>query len=257
MISSTASAPVPTTSYLPAEEWFASRGWAPFDFQREVWSAYLAGESGLIHAATGTGKTYAAWWGPLLEAMQEQRDSAQPRRPSLKSRRRSTASPLRVLWITPLRALAADTEAALRAPTGDLDIHWTVETRTSDTSAAARSRQRRQLPTALVTTPESLTIMLSRDDAPDLFHDLRVVVVDEWHELMGTKRGVQTELALARLRRLRPSLRTWGLSATIGNLEDARTALLGVSANAAPSRIIRGVEAKRVIVDALIPPTIE
>src|SRR5688572_20135759 len=87
----------------PAHEWFASRGWAPFDFQREVWSAYLAGESGLIHAATGTGKTYAAWWGPLLEAMQEQSNSAQPRRPSLKSRRRSTASPLRVLWITPLR----------------------------------------------------------------------------------------------------------------------------------------------------------
>ena len=243
---------------VPADDWFASRGWAPFEFQREVWSAYLAGESGLIHAATGTGKTYAAWWGPLLEALQEERASELRGRPRLKGRRRrSTASPLRVLWITPLRALAADTEAALRAPAGELDINWTVETRTSDTSAAARSRQRRQLPTALVTTPESLSIMLSREDAPELFHDLRVVVVDEWHELMGTKRGVQTELALARLRRLRPALRTWGLSATIGNLEDARAALLGVSATQAPSRIVRGMESKRVIVDALIPPTIE
>src|SRR5688500_13485573 len=126
MISSTASAPVPTTSYLPAEEWFAARGWRAFDFQREVWNAYLAGESGLIHAATGTGKTYAAWWGPLLEALLEE-----PRREPAgghvrRSRRRSAALPLRVLWITPLRALAADTEAALRAPVADLGLHWTV-----------------------------------------------------------------------------------------------------------------------------------
>ena len=247
----------PSPRIAPAEEWFASRGWRPFEFQREVWDAYLAGESGLIHAATGTGKTYAAWWGPLLEAMREGTGVASGRRPKPGIRRRSTASPLRVLWVTPLRALAADTEAALSVPLDDLGIPWTVETRTSDTSAAARSRQRRRLPTALVTTPESLSIMLSREDAPELFDDLRTVIVDEWHELMGTKRGVQTELALARLRRLRPALRTWGLSATIGNLEDARAALLGVSAMATPSRIVRGVESKRVIVDALIPPTIE
>ena len=266
-----------TAALAPAETWFASRGWEAFAFQREVWSAYLAGESGLIHAATGTGKTFAAWWGPLLEMMRDvairgpdsnepaggppsdgrtakQRRSAVPRRG--KHPRRATAPPLRVLWITPLRALAADTAAALRAPLTDLGIHWTVETRTSDTSAAARSRQQRRLPTALVTTPESLTIMLSREDAAELLCDLRVVIVDEWHELLGTKRGVQTELALARLRRLRPMLRTWGLSATIGNLDEARQTLLGI-AGGPPSRIVRGVEPKRVIVDALIPPTIE
>ncbi|HEU0053616.1 MAG TPA: ligase-associated DNA damage response DEXH box helicase [Longimicrobium sp.] len=235
------------TPLARVERWFAARGWAAFDFQREVWRAYLAGESGLIHAATGTGKTYAAWMGPLLEWMES------PDLPT--SRKRSDAPPLRVLWITPLRALAADTEEALRAPLDDLGIPWTLESRTGDTSAKVRARQRSRLPTALVTTPESLELLLSRDDARELFANLRAVIVDEWHELMGTKRGVQAELSLARLRRWRPTLRTWGLSATIGNLEEAREALLGVAPP--PSRVVRGLVPKEVIVDALIPPHIE
>jgi ATP-dependent Lhr-like helicase len=201
------------------DSWFASRGWRPFAFQREVWDAYLAGESGLVHAATGTGKTLAAWIGPLLEWLDERRSSPLPPPAS--------HLPLRVLWITPLRALAADTAAALREPLAELAPAWTLETRTSDTTPAVRARQSRRLPTALLTTPESLSLLLSRPESPELFGDLRLVVVDEWHELMGTKRGVQTELALARLRRLRPNLRTWGLSATIGNLEEARDTLLG------------------------------
>ena len=221
------------------ERWFASRGWAPFAFQREVWRAYLAGESGLVHAATGTGKTLAAWMGSIIEAIQGPRQ----------------ATGLRVLWITPLRALAADTAEALNQPLRDLGIEWTLETRTSDTPSAVRARQSKRLPNVLLTTPESLSILLSRADARDLFGDLRLVVVDEWHELMGTKRGVQVELDLARLRHLRPNLRLWGLSATIGNLEDARDALLGTEPR--PNRIVRGVEPKRVVIDALIPPVIE
>ena len=171
--------------------------------------------------------------------------------------RRSTAPPLRVLWITPLRALAADTEEALRQPLVDLGIPWTLESRTGDTSAAMRARQARRLPTALVTTPESLSLMLSRDNAREMFADLRAVVVDEWHELMGTKRGVLVELALARLRYYQPRVRTWGLSATIGNLHDALDALLGVGGAARRGRIVRGVEPKEVVIDALIPPVVE
>jgi ATP-dependent Lhr-like helicase len=231
----------------PAERWFTSRKWKPFPFQREVWEAYLEGESGLIHAATGTGKTYAAWMGPVLEWMAEHPKGAPAKPPP----------PLRILWITPLRALAADTEAALRAPLADLGLPWTLESRTGDTSAKVRSRQRTRLPTALVTTPESLALLLSRDDARTLFADLRAVIVDEWHELMGSKRGVQTELALARLRRWRPTMRTWGLSATIGNLDDAREALLGAGTGRPPGRVIRGLVPKDIIVDALIPPRIE
>ncbi|MEO6209937.1 MAG: ligase-associated DNA damage response DEXH box helicase [Gemmatimonadaceae bacterium] len=238
------------------DRWFATRGWLPFGFQREVWSAYRDGESGLIHAATGTGKTLAAWWGPLLEWLEETRDVAPLR---AKKVRRSTAPPLRVLWITPLRALAADTVEALAAPLRDLEIPWTLESRTGDTPAAMRVRQRKRLPTALVTTPESLSLLLTRDDVHEIFADLRAVVVDEWHELLGTKRGVQVELALARVRSLAPAARVWGLSATIGNLEQARDSLLGgdVASSRSASRIIRGVEPKRVIVDSLIPPTIE
>jgi ATP-dependent Lhr-like helicase len=237
------------------ESWFASRGWRPFAFQREVWDAYLSGESGLVHAATGTGKTLGAWIGPLLEWMLgDGRGDAVSEAQS--HRRVNRSVPLRVLWITPLRALAADTAAALREPLIALAPEWTLETRTSDTSAAVRARQGHRLPTALLTTPESLSLLLSRPESPVLFGELRLVVVDEWHELMGTKRGVQTELALARLRRFRPELRTWGLSATIGNLEEAHDTLLGTQ-RGVRSRIVRGVEAKRIVIDALLPPVVE
>lgn len=239
--------------------WFASAGWRPFEFQREVWGAYACGQSGLVHAATGTGKTLAAWIGPLREWLIEvARDAPAPAAestPATRRRGRAASPPLRVLWITPLRALAADTAEALRAPLEGLGIPWSLETRTGDTPAAVRSRQRSRLPTALVTTPESLTLLLSREDARELFSTLRLVVVDEWHELMGTKRGVLLELALARLRGWRPELRLWGLSATIGNLEEAARTLLGPAGPDA--RIIRGVEPKSVIVDSLLPPTIE
>lgn len=239
--------PTPRAAALArVEAWFASRGWSAFGFQHEVWDAYRAGESGLVHAATGTGKTYAAWLAPLLEWMEEhpETEGKAPLPPGL-----------RVLWITPLRALAADTEAALRTAVEALGVGWTLESRTGDTTAATRARQRRRLPTALLTTPESLSLFLTRTDARELFAGVRAVVVDEWHELMGTKRGVQTELALARLRGWQPGLRTWGLSATIGNLDEARATLLG--AGGAPGRIVRGEEPKPVRIDALIPPTLE
>ena len=243
----------------PAERWFESRGWSAFSFQREVWDAYLSGESGLIHAATGTGKTYAAWWAPLLEYIAGTSSDSPGNGSSVSTPRaiRKASLPLRVLWITPLRALAGDTAGALRQPVSDLGLPWSVETRTGDTSPAERSRQSRKLPTALVTTPESLSLLLSRNDASEQFTDLQLVVVDEWHELMGTKRGVQTQLCLSRLRGICPRLRTWGLSATIGNLSEARNALLGRAGSRARSRIVRGVESKKIVVDSLIPPVIE
>jgi ATP-dependent Lhr-like helicase len=259
--------------------WFAGRGWKPFQFQRDVWSAYLAGESGLIHAATGTGKTLAAWGGPLLEwlndaptrrpaiAERQRGDAARgtggPPRGNLPTRpRRDTSPPLRVLWITPLRALAADTEEALRRPLEEMGIPWTLESRTGDTSQALRARQSRRLPTALITTPESLSLLLTRDDVRENFADLRAVIVDEWHELMGTKRGVLVELALARLRTLsNGALRVWGMSATIGNLDEAADTLLGCrperSEGPASPRIINGVDPKQVVIDALLPPVVE
>lgn len=228
---------------LPIEtirEWFHSRGWSAFPFQEEVWQAYLAGESGLIHAATGTGKTYAAWLGPLMEWMDDDGE---------------TNPAMRVLWITPLRALVADTENSLGTALTELNIPWRLESRTGDTKASVRERQKKRLPTALVTTPESLGLFLARPNARQVFADLRMVVVDEWHELMGSKRGVQTELALARLRQWRPELRTWGLSATIGNLDTAMSSLMGNHPGA--RRLVRGMVPKEVRIDSLIPPEME
>jgi ATP-dependent Lhr-like helicase len=241
--------PRPADPLEAVRAWFATHEWAPFAFQEEVWRAYAAGESGLVHAATGTGKTYAAWIAPILEWLRDYPDTRPGQPPPA----------LRVLWITPLRALAADTEAALRVPVEALGLPWSVESRTGDTPEAQRARQRKRLPTALVTTPESLSLLLTRGDAAELFADLECVVVDEWHELMSSKRGVQVELCLARLRRFRPGLRSWGLSATLGNLDEARDTLLGLDASGTPhpGRLVRGLVPKGLEVDALIPPVID
>lgn len=220
------------------ERWFAERGWTPFPFQREVWAAYRQGESGLIHSATGSGKTLAAFLGPVAEA--QARGDLAP-------------SGLRVLWLTPMRALAGDTALSLERALAGSDLGWTVGLRTGDTSPAERAKQARKLPSVLVTTPESLSLMLSLADARDRLSSLAAVVVDEWHELLGSKRGVQAELALARLRRWNPGLRTWGLSATLGNLPEALDTLLA----GVPGRLVRGVADKRIDIDTLIPPEVD
>lgn len=134
---------------------------------------------------------------------------------------------IRVLWITPLRALARDTEQALGDMCRELDVPLRILRRTGDTSSSVRSAIDRNPPEALITTPESLHVLLSRPDHARLFRDLVTVIVDEWHELMGSKRGVLAELGLAALRALRPQLRTWGMSATIGNLHEALQVLTG------------------------------
>ncbi|OWK39849.1 ligase-associated DNA damage response DEXH box helicase [Fimbriiglobus ruber] len=230
----------PPVAPLSPEAWFAAQGWAPFPFQREAWAAYQTGARGLIHASTGTGKTYAAYFGPVLEALAE---------PALRG-----PAPLRVLWITPLRALSNDTAVALRAPLGPLGLAWDVGVRNGDTGSSERARQRKRLPTVLITTPESLSLLLTQADAPERLSGLRAVVVDEWHELLGTKRGVLTELALARLRGWNAGLRVWGLSATLGNLNHALATLVGVGGT---GRMIRGHVPKPVVIDSVIPDRVE
>ncbi|WBS01635.1 ligase-associated DNA damage response DEXH box helicase [Pseudoduganella sp. SL102] len=225
------------------DDWFAARGWTVFPFQRAVWEAALAGESGMLHATTGSGKTYAVWFAALLRAMAAA---------SRKDKRK--AAGLRVLWLTPMRALAADTLRALTDSAADLVPGWTIDARTGDTSSAARARQARRLPEALVTTPESLSLMLSKADAQEQFSMLDMVIVDEWHELMGNKRGVQAQLALARLRHWNPGLVVWGLSATLGNLQRAQEVLLGPGRSGVPAgTIVEGSLRKEIVIDTLIP----
>jgi ATP-dependent Lhr-like helicase len=202
------------------------------------------GKSGLVHAPTGTGKTLAAWLGALARA-----------------RARGPSDRLRVVWLTPLKALAADTVRALEAPLADLSKEWlpgrwSVGLRTGDTSATDRRRLRSNPPAALVTTPETLSIMLSLEDAHEVFAGLETIVVDEWHELLSTKRGVQTELALARLRALSPDVISWGLSATLANLDDAVAALTG-PARAAAACVVQARVPRRLEFETLIPRPME
>ena len=230
-----------------AKQWFTARAWKPFAFQKQVWTAVKRGESGLLHASTGAGKTYALWFAALNRFAASVAPVETPRK------RKPLAQPLTVLWITPMRALAADTARALEAPLLDLHIPWSVGLRTGDTSSSERARQSRRLPTTLITTPESLTLMLARADAHTALATLRMVVVDEWHELLGNKRGVQLQLALARLRRWTPELIVWGVSATLGNQAHAEQVLIpqggGIS--------VQGQNAKALLVDTLLPPAIE
>ena len=246
-------------------DWMAGYGRKPFRFQTSTWKAYLGGESGLIHATTGTGKTLAAWLGPLIEGLACGEVAAERDAGLSETRRRGKSPPLRVLWVTPLRALAGDTEQSLREPLEGLGLNWSLESRTGDTPSKIRTRQTKRLPTTLLTTPESLSLLLARKDSPEQFRGLRCVVVDEWHELLGSKRGSQTELCLARLRRWHPTLRTWGLSATLGNLDEAARVLLGVpplnpsSPQPVPRSptLITGGAKKRYRIDSLLPATVE
>jgi ATP-dependent Lhr-like helicase len=194
----------------------AARGWKPFAFQREVWSAIAQGRSGMLHATTGSGKTYAVWLGMLQQLLA----SHPPGR---------AAEPLRVIWLTPMRALAADTTRALTEPLRDLAPSWTIGQRTGDTASGERAKQDRRFPTVLVTTPESLSLMLTRENAREELQSVAYVIVDEWHELIGSKRGVQAQLALA------------------------MAVLCGADAEPPPV-LVRGKIDKRLVIDTLIPP---
>jgi ATP-dependent helicase Lhr and Lhr-like helicase len=222
--------------------WFASRGWKPFPFQRAVWKAMGEGRSGLLHATTGAGKTYAVWLGALRAF------GALPNAASRDFAKKVTP-PLTVLWITPMRALAADTLRALQQPLEALQPDWTAGARSGDTPSGERSAQNLRLPTVLVTTPESLSVMLSRADAKNVLDPVKLVVVDEWHELLGNKRGVQVQLALARLRRWNPALCVWGMSATLGNLPEAMRTLLGDREGV----MVQGEVPKQLVIDSLLP----
>ncbi|WCM87978.1 ligase-associated DNA damage response DEXH box helicase [Acidovorax sp. NCPPB 3576] len=259
-------------------DWFAQRDWKPFPFQKQVWKAMAEGRSGLLHATTGAGKTYAVWLG-ALQALAGASEGFEPNRPSPQSTlgddaikkvatpsrgRHSTAAPLTVLWLTPMRALAADTLKALQAPLDALaPVHggvarWTAGARTGDTASGERSAQSRRLPTVLVTTPESLSLLLARGDAREALSSVQLVVADEWHELLGNKRGVQVQLAIARLQGWNPALRVWGMSATLGNLEEAMHTLLGQppgcqGGGCAEGVLVQGRVDKRLVVDTLLP----
>jgi ATP-dependent helicase Lhr and Lhr-like helicase len=242
------------TAALQLAQWFTQQEWTPAPFQRALWSHWLAGHSALLHAPTGTGKTLAAFGGALLEHLTYRQQQSQAA-----DRTASRATPLgTLLWLTPMRALASDSAHSLSKVSRGLGLDLQIALRTSDTSNSERARQRKQLPDVLITTPESLSLLLSYADSSEKLARLHGVIVDEWHELLSSKRGVQLELGLARLRLLNPALRVLGLSATLGNLDQAHDVLIPPTPGAPqPRHIVHAAAEKSFDLHTLLPQQIE
>ncbi|MES2857494.1 MAG: DEAD/DEAH box helicase, partial [Bdellovibrionota bacterium] len=186
---------------------------------------------------TGAGKTYAAFIGALL-ATQKNNDTS--------------TSGVRILYVTPLRAVTRDIRISLERALMALRPEWRAEDRTGDTTFSAKARQRKNSPEVLVTTPESLSVLLTYDDHAAFFASLDTIIVDEWHEILGNKRGSLLELTLARIRKIKPEVKTWALSATIGNPDEAARVVTGNSA-----RVITGKIERTVNIESLMPERID
>ncbi len=234
-------------------QWFSSKNQHPFPFQEETWQYFLDSKSGLLNAPTGCGKTFALFLPIIIDWINKH--------PDWKDRRKNG---LQMLWITPLRALARDIQKAMQEACSEIGLPWEIGLRSGDTSSAERQKQKKEMPEILIITPESLHLLLAQKGHPVLFKKLQAVVVDEWHELLGSKRGVLVELALSRLKKLaKPpsalepvsSLRIWGISATIGNLHEAMQVLLGSDHEIGV--FVKTDMQKRTIVESVIPAEIE
>ncbi len=207
----------------------------------------MDGKHGLLNAPTGSGKTYALWFPIVLDYIRKN--------PNYRTKHKKG---LKAIWITPLRALSQEIKQSAERITQDLGTQMTVGIRTGDTSAAERARQKKSMPDLLITTPESLQLLLSAKGYDKVFKNCAAVVVDEWHELLGSKRGVQMELGLSRLKTICNDLRIWGISATIGNLEQAREVLLGPTSKAlSNSVLIKANLNKKITVKSIIPKKME
>ncbi|MEP4092705.1 ligase-associated DNA damage response DEXH box helicase [Reichenbachiella sp.] len=215
------------------------KNWKVYKFQKEMWQSFFDLPNGLLNAPTGSGKTFALWIPAAVNAF----------------RAKSQKKKLKVIWITPLKALANDIKLALEEFNTDNQLGLKIAIRTGDTSTIDRKKITDSAPDALIITPESLHLMLSQKNAPNYFSDLQCVIVDEWHELLGSKRGVQVELALSKLRAWSDvELKTWGISATVGNMDEALGALLGSSQS---GEIIRANIQKKIQIKSVIPKKIE
>ncbi|MEH6682331.1 MAG: ligase-associated DNA damage response DEXH box helicase [Sediminicola sp.] len=233
--------------YGLAEGWFREQGWTPFAFQKETWKAFLKGKHGLLNAPTGSGKTYALWFPIVLDYIKKNPDYRTKHKRGLKA-----------IWITPLRALSQEIFQSAERVSQDLGTPLTVGIRSGDTGSAERARQKKTMPDLLITTPESLQLLLASKGYDAMFKDCSAIIVDEWHELLGTKRGVQMELAISRLRNISKKMRIWGISATIGNLEQAKQVLLGTDMEATENSVlIKALLPKKITVRSIIPDTME
>lgn len=239
-----------TTGYRVISEWLLKNGRSPFAFQQETWSYLLEGKSGIVNAPTGCGKTFSVFLGALISFINSHPENYTTRK----------NKGLQLLWITPLRALAKDIGRAMEEVIADLGMNWKVGIRNGDTDTAERARQKKQMPEVLLITPESLHLLLAQKGYPGFFASLQIIAVDEWHELLGSKRGVQVELALSRIIGLKTQTglapcRVWGISATIGNLDEAKEVLMAPLGQ--KGVIVRAQLEKKTEVESVFPDEIE
>ncbi len=234
--------------------WFTMNGIRPFEFQEETWDHIMQSHSGLVNAPTGCGKTFSVFLGVIIDFINEHPDTY-----LVKSRNH-----LRLIWITPLRALAKDIGRAMVEVIDALGIQWKVGIRNGDTEMGERQKQLRQMPEILIITPESLHLLLAQKNYPEIFKYVKILAVDEWHELLGSKRGVQVELAISRIAHLRLTTEPyvfslWGISATIGNLEQGMEVLVSPIRDKIkePPVIVTAKLNKRIEVESIIPDEIE
>src|SRR5690606_9205985 len=200
-----------------------------------------------LNAPTGSGKTYALWIPIVLNYIKNNPDY-----------KKKHTGGLKAIWITPLRALSVEIQQAAQRFCDETGVPFKVGVRTGDTSQKDRASQQKKMPDLLVTTPESLHLLLASKKYGETFKNCTAIVIDEWHELLGSKRGVQVELALSRLKTINKDIRIWGISATIGNLEQAREVLLGPGSDALKNSVlVVAGQVKKIKVKSIIPKIIE
>ncbi len=238
-----------TEGYGIVTNWLAGKGFQPFLFQVETWQEIIHGRSGLVNAPTGCGKTYSVFLGAVIQFINEN--------PRTFATRKNNG--LQLLWVTPLRALAKDIGRAMEEVVSSIGLPWRIGIRNGDTPVSEREKQKRNIPEVMIITPESLHLYLAQKNYRETFEKLRIIAVDEWHELLGSKRGVQVELALSRILHCYPAshrpIAVWGISATIGNLPEAKDVLL--SSLQKEGVIIRARINKNIRVESIIPDEIE
>ncbi|MBN9312799.1 MAG: DNA ligase-associated DEXH box helicase [Chryseobacterium sp. 39-10] len=217
----------------------SEKGMAAFSFQNEAWQRFSNGYSGMVVAPTGFGKTYSIFLAVIIDFINQPQHYHQG---------------LKLLWVTPLRSLAKDLSRAMQQAIDEIGLDWTVEVRNGDTDIKQKARQTKSMPDILLVTPESLHLLLAQKDHHRFFKHLHAIAVDEWHELLSTKRGVMVELALARLQFENPKIQIWGITATIGNLDQALDVLIPTARKR--TKIV-AKEQKKIEIRSVYPPEVE
>ncbi|TXE19746.1 ligase-associated DNA damage response DEXH box helicase [Psychroserpens burtonensis] len=218
----------------------ASKGNVPFKFQEQTWAKYHNGYSGMVVAPTGFGKTFSVFLAVVIDYLNYPEKYKKG---------------LKLLWVSPLRSLAKDLAKAMTIAVEEIGLDWEVAVRNGDTPANVRRKQERLMPDVLIVTPETIHLLFSQKKNSRWFKNVNCVAVDEWHELLGNKRGILVELAIARLLKLSAGTKIWGITATIGNLEEAGKVLIPYPE--LKTVMITAKEKKKIKVVTVLPDEVE